>query len=117
MSSVKAVVDQRGRSMNIFALGTSQNVSYQASSGAAASSAAFGDYTYAIQIAVKSGYVRVKIGNAPTADGNSTLLLGPGIFIYMASPGGKVSVISDDTNIGAINVTEIVGNSSGGLNA
>lgn len=110
--SLHTGVDNMGRPLPVFALGASQNVSYNAAGGAAVASTAFGNTTYAIMISVTDGaVVRIAIGNDPTATSTSTRIPGPALLIFAAPPGGKISALSNDATPGSINVTEIVGNS------
>jgi len=109
--SVKTAVDQMQRPLNIFDLGASQNRAYNAAGGASLQTTAFATTTWAIMIAVTGDGVRIAIGNDPTASSTSTLLLGPGMYIFAAPPGGKLAALSNDATPGTINVTELVGNS------
>lgn len=113
--SVKSAVDQMGRQLPIFDLGASQNRTYNAAGGSALQSSAFGATTYAIMIAVELNSVRIAIGIDPTATATSTKLLAPGMYIFSAPPGGKISVLGNSGVGDSINVTEIIGNPTRGI--
>ena len=84
-------------------LGTSQDVSYTASSAA---SAAFGSQTYKVRLLATTD-CRVRIGDGtPTAVAADTYLPALSVEYFTVTPGQKVAAIRQSAD-GTLNVTEI----------
>lgn len=90
--------------------GASQNVTYAATGGVSAQSAAFSSGCTMVQISFHLGAtntgVRIAGGVNPTATAASTLLPASGTYFCGVSPGWKIAVLSDDAGTGTINITE-----------
>lgn len=104
-------IGNNGMPLEAFQIGASQNVNYAASGGSSAQSTALGAATTMILVAVNIGTgngVRIAISSNPTADGTTTLLPASGVYRFYVQPGWKVAVLSNDSNTGSVNVTEVV---------
>jgi len=96
-----------GWPLPVFTLGPSQNVTCNAAGGGSTQSTAFNAYTEAVMVSSTTNDVRLAIGDSPTATTTSTLFPKPFIAILAAPKGGKIAVISNDTNAGSVSVTEL----------
>lgn len=110
--NVVTPVGNNGVPIQAIQLGTSQNVSYNASGGASTPSTAFGASTTLIAVAlnVASGDsgVRVAIAASPTASSTTSLLPASGVYYFSVMPAWKIAVLSNNATTGTINVTEAV---------
>ena len=91
-------------------LGTSQNVSYGAAGNAGTLSNQFGATTQLIQVGTRpsgtANGVRIAIGLSPSAISSSAFVPSGALVYYRVYPGEYLSVVSDDTNGGVLNVVE-----------
>lgn len=97
-----------GEVLPIFTLGATQNISYNAAGGSAASNGTpFVSNTRAILICSVSSDIRIATSASPTATA-STTLVPKGALVCIAVHGGwTISVLSNDTNTGSLSVTEL----------
>jgi hypothetical protein len=100
---------------NVWHLGTAQALSVASVGGAAASSAAFGAQTYAIQLSFagstsSTGGCRIAIvspnDNAVSSTAG-TLLPANWSDVFRCSPGQRVSAISNDAGTFSLSITEL----------
>jgi hypothetical protein len=98
-----------------FRLGTAQAMTVASAGGAAASSVIFGSQTYAILMSYpgslsSTGGCRIKVidttGTAATST-TDTLLLAGAMLTVKATPGQRVSAISNDAGTMSLSITEL----------
>jgi hypothetical protein len=99
---------------NVWRLSTAQALSVASVGGAAASSAAFGTQTHAVQLAFpgsvpSTGSCRIAIAS-PNDNGVSSTqgtLPANWIEVFRCSPGQRVSAISNDAGTFSLSITEL----------
>ena len=99
---------------NQFRLGTAAALAVASVGGAVASSSAFGTQTYVVQLAFpgsvsSTGGCRIAIVDPGIAVSSTqgTLLPANTIFVARATPGQRVSAISNDAGTFSLSITEL----------
>jgi hypothetical protein len=99
---------------NQFRLSTAQALTVASASGAAGSSAAFGGQTYVVQLTYpgsvsSTGGCRIAIVDPgiTVSSTQGTLLPANTIFVARATPGQRVSAISNDAGTFSLSITEL----------
>jgi hypothetical protein len=99
---------------NVWRLSTAQALAVASVGGAAASSAAFGAQTYAVQLSFpgsvsSTGGCRIAIVDPGTTVSSTagTLLPANWIDVFRCSPGQRVSAISNDAGTFSLSITEL----------
>jgi hypothetical protein len=91
---------------------TVNNVTFAASGGASAQSAAFGSQTKYIRICTQGAVtgtsgVRIAVGDNPTASATTALLPVNWLEYIKVTPGQKIAALSNDSVPGTLSVIEL----------
>lgn len=94
-----------------YSFGTSQNLSYLSSAGAAASTAGLNAQTKYVRlvatgIPTATGGVRYTVGTAPIATSSSTFLPLGWVEVIRIANGERISCLSNDSTGGTLNISE-----------